>query len=96
MVNGAILEKDNRRVTRHLEKEAAQPPRQNGRGKKEGKVRGPSRERSGLYRCSRCGEAAGDSGQSSRRAILSQKQQMLYHKWQGLWQAVAGGRQTVQ
>ena len=43
--SGAILEKGNRRVTRHLGKRAVHRARQTGRRKREEKVRGPLRER---------------------------------------------------
>jgi len=43
--SGAILEKGNRRVTRHLGKRAVHRARQTGEGKREEKVRGPLRGR---------------------------------------------------
>ena len=48
-MDGAILEKGNHRVTRHLGKEAVQTVTQDGRGKKEERVRGCSRERGRAY-----------------------------------------------
>ena len=43
--SGAMLEKDNRRITRHLGKRAVHQVRQTGEGKREEKVRGSLRGR---------------------------------------------------
>lgn len=70
-MDGAILEEGNCQVTRHLGKGAVQPRQQRRsgrRGKKGSESAWPFEgERSGLYRCSGCGEVAGDSGQSSEK-----------------------------
>ena len=73
-MDGAILEKGNRRITRHLGKEAVQPARQDRRGKKEEKVRGRSRERGRAYiDAAEVVRRPGIAAKAVRRTMLSRK-----------------------
>lgn len=74
-MDGTILEKGNCRVTWHLGEEAVQTATQDGRGKKEERVRGHSRERGQAYiDAADVVRRPGTAAKAVRRAIPYRKQ----------------------